>query len=88
MVWGCISFLALVVIDGNVNQYSYIDIIGGTLLASIEQMIMDQQHPFVLQQDNDPCHRAMAVVAWFENNAKHKMLFPPQSPDVNHIKNI
>ena len=35
-----------------------------------------------------PCHRAMAVLAWFENNARRKMLFPPQSPDVNPIKNI
>ena len=30
----------------------------------------------------------MAVLAWFENNDKRKMLCPPQSPDVNHIENI
>ena len=35
-----------------------------------------------------PCHRAMAVLAWFENNARRKMLFPPQSSYVNYIKNI
>ena len=28
----------------------------------------------------------MAVLAWFENNARRKMLFPPQY--VNYIKNI
>ena len=76
----------LVKVDENVNQYSYIDLIGGNLLESV--MFRDQQHPFVFQQDNAPCHRAMAVLAWFENNAKHKMLFPPQSPDVNPIENM
>ena len=38
----------LVVVDGNVNQYSSIDLIGGNLLESVEQMFGDQQHPFVL----------------------------------------
>ena len=36
-----------VVVDGNVNQYSYIDLIGGNLLESVEQMLRDQQHPFL-----------------------------------------
>ena len=33
MDWGCISFLAfvtLVVVDGNVAQYTYIDLMGGS----------------------------------------------------------
>ena len=51
-------------------------------------MFRDQQHPFVFQQDHTPCHRAMAVLAWFENKARRKMFFPPQSSDVNYIKNI
>ena len=66
----------------------YIDLMGGNFLESVEQMFKDQQHPFVLQQDNVPCHRAMPVLAWFKNNARRKMLFPPQSPDVNPIKTI
>ena len=40
----------LVVVDGNVNQYSYIDLMVRNLLASVEQMFRDQQHPFVFQQ--------------------------------------
>ena len=51
----------------------------------------DQQHPFVLYQDNapcHPCHRAMAVETWFENNDRRKMLFPSQAADVNHTKYI
>ena len=51
----------LVVVDGNVNQFSYIDLMGGNLLESVEQMFGDKQHPFVFQQDNVPCHRAMAM---------------------------
>ena len=78
----------LVVVDGNVNQYSYIDLMDKNLLVSLAQMFRDQQHPFVFKQDNVPCHRAMAVEAWFENNARRKMLFPPQSQYVNPIKNI
>ena len=34
------------------------------------------------------CHRATVVLTWFENNDRRKMLCPPQSPDVNPIKNI
>ena len=77
-----------VVVDGNVKQYSYIDLMGVNLLESVQQMFRDQQHPFVFQQDNAPCHRAMAVLTWFENNARRNMLFSPQSPYVNHVKNI
>ena len=80
--------VTLIVFDGNVNQYSYIDLMGGHLLESVEQMFRDQQHTFLFQQDNFPCHRAMAVLAWLENNGRHKRLFLPQSPDVNDIKNI
>ena len=58
------------------------------LLVSVKQMHSDQQHPFVFQQDIAPCHRAMAVLAWFENNDRHNMLFRPQFPDVNPIKSI
>ena len=78
----------LVVADGNGNQYSYIDLMGGNLLESVEQMFRDQQHLFVFQPDNAPCHIAMVVLTWFKNNAKRKMLFSPQSPDRNPIKNI
>ena len=56
---GCMG--NLVVVDGNVNQYSYIDLMGENLQESVEQMFSDQQHLFVLQQDNAFCHRAMAM---------------------------
>ena len=42
-------------------DYSYIDLMGGHFLESAEKMFRDQQHPFVFQQDNAPCHRAMAM---------------------------
>ena len=40
----------------------------------------------MFQQENTPCHRAMAVLERFENNARRKMLFPPQSSYVSPIK--
>ena len=73
---------------GNLVQYSYIDLMVRNMLASVEQMFRDQQHPFVFQQETVPCQRVMAVLACFENNSRRKMLFSPQSPDVNPIKNI
>ena len=75
----------LVVVDGNVNQYSYIYIMGGNIPESVKQMFMNQQHLFVFQQDHAPCHRAMAMWAWCKNNDRHKMLFSPRSPDVNPV---
>ena len=78
----------LVVVDGNVNQYSYIDLMVRNMLASVEQMFRDQQHPFVFQRETVPCQRVMAVLACFENNSRRKMLISPQSLDVNPIKNI
>ena len=62
----------LVAVGGNVNQYSYIGLMG----------------VFVLQQENALCHRGMAMYPWFKNNDIHKALFPPQSTDVNSVKNI
>ena len=78
----------VVVVDRNLNQFSYIDLVDGTFLELVEQMFRDQQHPFVFQKDNAPCHRAMAVEARLENNDKRKMLLPPQFPDVNPIENM
>ena len=50
IVWGMHTLPCtgnLVVIDGNLNQQSYIDLMDGTLLVSVEQMLRDQQQLFV-----------------------------------------
>ena len=50
----CVGTLGMV--DRNVNQYSYTDFMGENLMESVEQILRDQQHPFVFEQDNVPCH--------------------------------
>ena len=39
-------------------------------------------------QDNAPCHKAMEVFEFLEENCIPVMEWPPQSPDLNPIENV
>jgi hypothetical protein len=43
---------------------------------------------FIFMQDNDPKHTAKVVSKWLNEQEFHVMKWPPQSPDLNPIKNM
>ena len=91
MLWGCVSIHGpgnLVVVDGNMDQWRYIDTLEENLLPSVEAMFGDAQMPFIFQDDNAPCHRARTVNAWIDRKEIQRMMWPAQTPDGNLIENL
>ncbi|GFT96945.1 transposable element Tc1 transposase [Trichonephila clavipes] len=59
MVWGCMAATGvgnLVIIDGIMNQYSYLNILNNNLSQSASKLGLNGS--FTFQQDNDPKHTA------------------------------
>lgn len=91
MVWGCIGQYGvgdLVVVDGNLNNVQYRDILNEHLISSVENIFGDREYPFVFQDDNATPHRARAVQDWMFQQGINRMDWPAQSPDANPIENI
>jgi hypothetical protein len=44
--------------------------------------------PWIFQEDNAPCHVSLRANQWKEENGICTLLWPPQSPDLNIIKNV
>lgn len=89
MVWGSMAAAGvgkLSFIDGNMNQYKYIDILRSNLKPSTERLGLGNQ--WIFQQDNDPKHTAVNVKHWLLYNVPKQLNFPPQSPDLNPIEHI
>ena len=89
MVWSCISSKSvgnLVLIDGIINQHSYLKILKNNLKQSAEKMGI--KDTFILYQDNDTKHKAYKVRSWLLYNCPKVNEPPPQSPDMNRIENL
>ncbi|GFU98571.1 transposable element Tc1 transposase [Trichonephila clavipes] len=87
MVWGCMAATGvgnLVIIDGIINQYSYLNILKNNLSPSASKLGLD----FTFQQDNDPKHTARVVREWLLYNVQKQVNTPPQSPDHNPIEHL
>ena len=89
MVWGCFAAHGvgeLVLIDGIMDQYQYIDIVRTAVRRSADLLFQGRNWTF--QQDNDPKHTAINT-----QRAMHEMQipledWPSQSPDLNPIENL
>ncbi|GFV95645.1 transposable element Tcb2 transposase [Trichonephila clavipes] len=89
MVWGCMAATEvgnLVIIDGIMNQYSYLNILKNNLSQSASKLGLDGS--FTFQQDNDPKHTARVVREWLLYNVRKQVKTPPQSPDLNPIEHL
>ena len=84
MVWGCMSAAGtgnLVFIDTVMDQNVYLNI----LKENLKQSALKLGMPSV---DNDPKHTAYKVKEWLLYNVPKQLKTPPQSPDMNPIKNL
>ncbi|GFU02036.1 transposable element Tcb2 transposase [Trichonephila clavipes] len=89
MVWGCMAATGvgnLVIIDGIMNQYSYLNILKNNLSPSASKLGFDGS--FTFQQDNDPKHTARVVWEWLLYKVQKQVKTPPQSPDHNPIEHL
>ncbi|KAJ4441096.1 hypothetical protein ANN_10946 [Periplaneta americana] len=66
MIWGCMSAAGtgiLRFIDGSMDSQEYIETMKDNMLPSAQKLYNGY---FVFQQDNAPCHKSAATMAWFE----------------------
>ena len=91
MVWGCIGYYGvgnLVLVDGNLDNFQYREILDTNLFSSVENIFGYREHPFVFMDDNATPHRARALQDWLFQQGVTRMDWPPQSPDANPIENL
>ena len=87
--WGCFSSCGvgnLVFIDGNITGEVYRDILQKKLLESIKKLNVGRE--WVMQQGNDPKHRAHIGTHWLEEKEVELLKWPLFSPDLNPIEHM
>ncbi|MBW0543015.1 hypothetical protein O181_082730 [Austropuccinia psidii MF-1] len=54
----------------------------------VEVGVADNREGLTLMEDGGPIHTAMASQKWHEEHRIHKLIWPPNSPDLNPIENL
>ncbi|GFW24975.1 transposable element Tcb2 transposase [Trichonephila clavipes] len=89
MVWGCMAPTGvgnLVIIDGIMNQYSYLNTLKNNPSQCASKLGPDGS--FTFQQDNELKHTARVDREWLLYNVRKQVKTPPQSPDLNPIEHL
>jgi len=90
MFWGCFSWEGpgrLYVCEGSMNSAAYINIINTQIILQAADWFSDGI-PWLLQQDNAPCHMSKVSTKTFQEANIKVMNWPSSSPDMNPIENI
>ena len=87
MVWGIMSASGvgpLVRLHGRVNAEVYRHLLQQNAISYLSTMRQDA----LFMQDNAPCHKAKKVMDFLKEQNIETLNWPPQSPDLNPIKNL
>lgn len=89
-IWGSITYHGpglYSLYDGRMNQYNYIETLENALIPT-RDLFFGGDPNWMFQQDNAPCHKALSVTEWFEENDIKVLQWPARSPDLNPIENL
>ena len=81
MTWERVEYAAK--INGRVDSDLFLQILKDELLNSLEHYGLNPSDNIV-QQDNDSKHTSKKVKEWLEEQDFRTMVWPAQSPDLNH----
>ena len=87
--WDCFSSCGvgnLVFIDESMAGEVYRDILQKKLFESIKKLNLGRE--WVMQQDNDPKHRAHIITHWLKEKEVELLKWPSFSPDLNPIEHM
>lgn len=68
------------------NAFKYKQTLSQNLMPLLNDRFPDGSGLF--QHDNAPCHKALSVRSWLENESVNVMEWPPYSPDLSPIENL
>ena len=88
-MWGCITSKGKAIplpVDDRISTSKYCQIIQESRLPRIDWYYPDGD--FIFVQDNAPCHKSAETLEGLSERQIRVCQWPPQSPDMNIIKNI
>ena len=90
-MWGCflaLGFGNIFLFKNNLTSELLLNIYQQCLIPSAHKWFGKSSGPWFLLEDNDPKHTSKKAKQWKQDNNIQVFLFPPNSPDLNPIKNV
>ena len=77
----------LIEVKGKINANQYCQIVGDRIMESFEKLEMVEGEQY-FQENNNSKHNSKKATQLFQDNNIQLLLWPVQSPDLNHIKHL
>ncbi|KAI3640118.1 hypothetical protein MIR68_000996 [Amoeboaphelidium protococcarum] len=91
MFWGCVSIYGpgpIIPIDGTMRKEQYLVLLEEVVIPCLKELEEVSGTQFTYMQDNAPCHKAMVVTTFLDEQGVQRLDWPAQSPDLNPIENM
>ena len=80
-----------ILIGTKLNSNAYCRLLENAFLSWLDEQPIQKRRLLIFQQDNAPLHKSRSTTDWLSNHGfkgKNLMVWPPNSPDLNPIKNL